>query len=326
MAARKTIIRFLSALLFVWMSSSLFSAEKLRLGEGGELEAVGEDSEGKYVQAAAEIKSLVERGECRAAKKAIKQLKNDFPEVAGREFDAYMKAELLFCEGKFDKAARAYNNFVVEHSRSELYDAALERQYSIATAYLHGRKKHVLKIFKIRGYAEGVRIMERVSERAGNGPLAVKALVAIAESFEKRSKWEEAYARWSEVSSRWPSGETGKEALLKMAQCKHAAYRGPEYDGAPLVSARSYYENFRLRYPEDAQRLGVDEKIKQIDEQMAYKELKTGQYYESVGKETPAKLYYQMVKDTWPQTEAAKIANEKLNQKLKAEGEKQGEE
>jgi hypothetical protein len=307
----------------MWTNCGLFGAEKLRLGEGGKLEAVGEDNEGKYVQAAAQIKSLVERGECKAAKKAIEQLKKDFPEVAGREFDAYMKAEILFCEGKLDKAARAYNNFVVEHSRSELYDAALERQYSIATAYLHGRKKRVLKLFKIRGYAEGVRIMERVSERAGNEPLAVRALVAIADSFEKRGKWEEAYVRWSEVSSRWPSGETGKEALLRMAMCKHAAYRGPAYDGAPLVSARSYYENFRLRYPEDAQRLGIDEKIKQIDEQLAYKELKTGEYYESVGKETPAKLYYQMVKDNWPTSEAAKIANEKLNQELKSE--KQGE-
>jgi TolA-binding protein len=305
------------------MSCGLFGAEKLRFGEGGELKAVGEDSEGKYVLAVAEIKSFVENGECKAAKKAIEQLKKDFPEVAGRELDAYMKAELLFCKGKLDKAARAYNSFVVEHSRSELYDAVLERQYSIATAYLHGRKKRVLKIFKIRGYAEGVRIMERVSERAGYGPLAVKACTAIAESYEKRGKWEEAYARWSEVSSRWPSGETGKEALLRMAKCKHAAYRGPEYDGAPLVSARSYYENFRLRYPEDAQRLGVDEKMKQIDEQLAYKELKTGQYYESVGKETPAKLYYQMVMDAWPESEAAKVANEKLNQEL--ESKKQGE-
>jgi outer membrane protein assembly factor BamD (BamD/ComL family) len=132
--------------------------------------------------------------------------------------------------------------------------------------------------------------------------------VAVAEHYEKRKKFTEAYHKWSEISSRWPTGQIGKEALLNMARCKHAAYKGSKYNGADLVSARSYYENFRLRYPEDAKKIDADKILKEIDEQLAYKEFNTGKYYQQTGNKQSANLYYQMVVDNWPDSAAADMA------------------
>jgi outer membrane protein assembly factor BamD (BamD/ComL family) len=219
-----------------------------------------------------------------------------------------MKAEMLFCQGKYTRAVRGYDKFLAEFPTSKLYEAALDREFAIATAFLSGQKKTVLGVFKISRYAEGVKVMEKISDRAGGAPIGVKAAVTIAESYEKRGRFNEAYLKWSEISSRWPMGQAGKDALLSMARCKHAAYKGPRFDVSNLISAQSYYENFKLRHPQEAGEIEVDTILKEIEEQSAYKEFNTGEYYRRSGNKQSANLYYQRVVNNWPQSTAAEMA------------------
>jgi len=293
--------------------SSIFSAETWRLSEEGQWETVS--AEDKYLLAVAEIKKLVNMGATSAVGQAVDKLKKDFPEIAGPDLDAFIKSEMLYSKGKFTKAVRSYDEFLAEFPTSELYEAAMDRQFAIATAFLTGQKKSVLGgTFKIRGYAEGTKIMERISDQAGDAPIGVKAAIAVAQSLEKRGKFAEAYHKWSEVSSRWPTGQIGKDALLSMARCKHAAYKGPKYDASDLISAKSYYENFRLRYPAEADKFGIDGRLEQIDGQLAYKQFSIGRYYQQTGSEQSANLYYQMVVDDWPGSTASEMAKETVNE------------
>jgi len=287
-------------------ASPVFSAETLRLGEDGQWKAVS--AEDRYLLAVAEIKKSVNMGETKAVGQAINKLKKDFPGVAGPDLDAFMKAEMLFCEGKFTKAVWSYDKFLEEFPTSEFYEAAMDREFGIATAFLGGQKKRVLGVFVMSRYAEGVKIMEKITDRAGSAPIGVKAAVAVAEHYEKRGKFADAYQKWSEISSRWPTGQIGKDSLLSMARCKHAAYKGPKYNSSNLVSAKSYYENFKLRYPEDAKEIDADKILKQIDEQTAYKEFTIGKYYQKTGNGLSADLYYQMVADNWPDSTGAEMA------------------
>ena len=292
---------------------SVFSAETWHLGEGGQWKAVsGED---KYLLAVAEIKNLINTGQTEAVGQAVDKLKQDFPETAGRDLDAFMKAEMLFCEGKYTQAVRSYDKFLADFPKSALYEAALDRKFAIGTAFLGGQKKKVLGILMISGYDEGIKVMERISDQAGNAPIAKKAAAAIAKSYEKRGKYNEAYHKWSEISTRWPGGRIGQDALLNMARCKHAAYRGPKYDSSNLISAKSYYENYKLRYPEAAEEIGIDKILKQIEGQIAYKEFSIGEYYQKTANNQSAALYYQMVTSNWPETKAAKMTKDKMSEK-----------
>ncbi len=311
--------RIIVATAFIVLLSARlgFPAETWRLGRDEQWKPVS--AEDKYVLAVAEIKRLVNMGETRAVGEAIEQLKQDFPEIAGPDLDAFLAAEVLYCEGKFTRAGRAYEKFLSEYPQSELYEAVLDRQFAIATAYLGGLKRPVLGIFRMTGYAEGERIMDRIIDRAGNSPLAMKAALAVADSYETRGKFVEAHERWSEISSRWPTGQIGRDALLGMARCKHAAYKGPNYDSTHLISAKSYYERFKMRYPQDAEGLDVDGRLKQIDEQLAYKQLSVGEHYQRAGNKQAANLYYQMVVDDWPESTAARMAKEKMTGNVGAE-------
>ena len=261
------------------------------------------------------LSSALTRGRSAQAKKAIAKFKKDFPQVSKADFDAFMQAEIFFARGKFTKAVESYDKLLDEFPQSEFCDAALDRKFAIATAFLSGQKIPVLGIFKISGFESGQKVMDKISDRAGDAPIAKKAALAVAEKLEEKEKFDEAYDKWSQISSRWPTGQIGKDALLAMARCKHAVYKGTKYNATNLISAKTYYENFRQRYPQDANQFGIDAKISQINEQLAYKQLSIAQYYKRTGSIEAANLYYNMVVTDWPDSIAAKIAVEQVNQK-----------
>jgi len=313
-----------STVMLLLLASSMFSAETWRLGQQGELKAVSAEGKDKYLLAVAQIKKLVNMGQTEAVGEALDKLKKDFPEIAGPDLDAFIKAELFFSEGKFTKAVRGYNKFLEEYSESALFEAALDRQFAIATAFLAGRKRPILKVFKIKGYATGVKIMEKISDDlAGlDAPIGVKAAIAVAENYEKREKFHEAYLKWEDIAFQWETGEIGRDALLGQARCKHATYRGPKYDASNLTgpfSAKNYYEKFKLQYPEDAEELEVDKILEQIEQQLAYKQFSIGEYYQKMGNKLSANLYYDMVIREWPDSKAAEMAKKTMNENLDSE-------
>jgi len=288
-------------------------AEVWHLEKSGDWKALGSAEQDRFLLAVAEIKQLVNTGKTETVARALNKLKKDFPEIAGPDLDAFMQAELLFSQGKFVGASHAYEKFLADFPQSWLCEAALDRQFAIATAFLAGQKMPVLKIFKMRGYAQGEKIMERIGDRAGNAPIALKAALGIVKSYEDRGRFNEAYFKWSQIQTQWPTGQTGKDALLGMGRCKHAAYKGPNYDASGLVSAKSYYENFRLRYPQDAQRFDMEKRVGQMDEQLAYKQFSIGRYYQRTGSKQAAFFYFRMVIDNWPNTTVAEMAKQSMD-------------
>jgi len=312
--------RTISTLIVLSAVFSIAWAGTWRLEDSGNWKQVSQQGQDKFLMAVAEGKKLVNTGQTKAARKAFEALKEDFPEIAGPNLDKFIKAELLLSRRKLTKAARTYDKLLTDFPHTKLRQAALERQFAIGTAFLGDQKKTVLGFLKISGYAEGIRIMEKVTDRAGiDSTMGVEAAIAVARNYEKREKLQEAYLKWWEISLEWQTGIIGRDALLGMAQAKHAIYnknpenKRPFYDASCLRSAKSYYERFRLLYPEDAKTYGVDRILNEISEQLANKEYVTGQYYQKTGNIQSANLYYNMVVTNWPESAAAEGARSMLN-------------
>lgn len=300
--------------------AGLASADTWRLEQSQDWRTVSTKDKDKYLLLMARTEKLVNTGQADALRNEWTRLKTEFPEIKEQDLDIFIQAEILFCRRSFTKAARAYDKFLdKDYNESALYQAALESQFTIAKRFLAGRKVRVLGIFKMKGYAQGIKIMEKITERASDRPIAAQAAIEVAQHYEKRKKFAEAYLKWSEVSWQWETGQIAKEALLAMARCKHAAYKGPKYNAANLKSAKTYYQDFELRYPRDARELGIDEIVRQIDEQMAYKQFTIAKYYQRTGKTQAANLYYDMVIRNWPNSDAAERARQVFTDNLGGE-------
>ena len=298
------------AVLVLFAAQSVYSAD------------ISSGSEDKFLVAVTEAAKSVEAGSPSAAREAYDTIKTDFPEAAGPDFDIFVKAEVYYCKNRFSKAVKHYNKMLTEFPMSKLTDAALDREFTVATAYLGGRKKTLLGFIKIKGYAEGIKIMEKIAERVGlDTQMGIDASLAVAQNYEQRKKYDEAFLKWWEISLEWETGSVGRDALLGMARNKLAVYdkppehKRPFYDASCLNSAKSYYGRFKLLYPKEAREIGVDEILTGIDEQLAYKQLTIGRYYQRTGHIQAANLYYDMVVSDWPGTKAAQQAKELLVKK-----------
>lgn len=310
----------------------LLRAENQSLEKKGDSGSFPQQNQDDYQLSVTQIQELVDTGQCKEAINAFEKLKTDFPEITtpdSNDLDLFIEAEILRCEGKLAKAARRYGNLLDRiPAESRFYQAALDRQFGIATAFLAGAKKPVFGIFKIKGYAEGVRIMEDISYRLTlDDPygMGLKAEIAVAKSYQERKKYDEAFYRWAQIRDRHKNENLGKEALLAMAQCKLGMYKGPDYDDSDLIgrplnpssfydSARGCYNEFKLRHPQDTEEFNIEQKIQDVDEKLAYKQFKIGQYYQETGNNLSANLYFQMVVNRWPQTVTAQIAEQMLIQ------------
>jgi len=282
------------------------------LKDGQNWQQVGQGKGSDFLMAVADAKQLVSSGKTGSAKKAFAKIKKDYPQIAGADFDAYVKAEIFYSQRKYDKASASYDKFTEDYPQSQFYQPALEREYQIATAYLNGRKRTVLGVFKLKAYEDGAEIMGKIADKAGDAPIAKNALLTVAQSNEKRGEHYEAYMNWSDIEGRWPTGQIGKDALLGMARSLENDYRGPKYDSKVLESSRSYYTEYQKRYENTAAELAIPKKISRIGEELAEKELAVADYYARTESYNSAILYYQKIIETWPNSSSAKSAEQKL--------------
>jgi len=308
--------------LIIFIAPAAFSQQQVwHLDNGQTWSEVSDDSSDGFLLAVSEVKALVSRGRAQKARAAYSDLKEKYPQLAGADYDAFVEAEILYAKREYAKAAKAYSDFLDNYPDSGLYGASLERQHSIATAFLTGEKLTLLKFFRVNAYEQGSEIMRNIADKAGDSPAAKRALSSLARYMEQRGAYEEAYHAWTDVSGRWPTGKMGMDSLYGMARSLSNAYKGPGYDATTLESSKSYYQRFQERYPHEAREIDIEQSLYEIDAALAQKDLEIAGYYQRTGSITAANLYYQGIIDGWPNSSAATIAAERMEELAAGESE-----
>ncbi len=309
------ILLFLVFVCGVFCTSGLHGGTFL-LKNGQEWTDISNTAEGRYLVAIARFKQLVASGDSEGAIGELRALKEAHPEMMGPDFDTFIEAEVLFADGKWFKAVRKYNEMLDGWPESALSATALERLYSLGIAFLNGHKRKILGVVKLSAFDDGEVVMNDIADRAGDAPIAKRALVSLARGYERKGEFIDAFIVWEDISSRWSNSELGTTAVLEMAQDQHSSYNGPDYDYKGLVSAKSYYINYKLLGNRDEIAAGeVDEKLRTINEQLAYKQYSIGEYYDRTGSSEGARLYYEEVIEYWPDTAAAEMAQARIDAK-----------
>jgi tetratricopeptide (TPR) repeat protein len=250
-----------------------------------------------------------------------------YPQIAQYELKDFIKAEKYMLRSKFARAAKVYQKILEDYPESELRMPTVQRLFKIGTMYVvDGRKRLLLGLFLVSGYETGIKVLEIVSEAEGledpNG-LGLKSALIVVENYEKRQLYEDAYLKWLEISTVWEDGELGRQALLGMAESKRATYNrhAPEkrhlFDASGLKAANTYYERYLTLFPDDPKEQYITETMEEINEQIAYKEFSIAQFYDRTGQKQAANVYYDMIIQSWPQSKAAQMARETLNQPSK---------
>jgi outer membrane protein assembly factor BamD len=260
------------------------------------------------------IRRHVARNEHGKAVRAVKKFLKRYPAS-----DLTEEAMLLAGEAELDRehyfqAYEWYEKQLDQYPSGQYSDRALAREYSIAEAFLAGKKRIVLGFIRLPAQDEGVEILTRVAEHAPGTDLAQRALLTIGDYYFGDRQWLQATEAYDNYVAIFPDGNQLRYALLQGARATYRQYRGPRYDETPLLDARQRFDAFQSLYPQAAQAADVAQTLDTIENQLAQKQLHIARFYARTDKPQGARFYYNRVIELYPDTPAAAEASQQLAQ------------
>lgn len=263
----------------------------------------------QYAEAAAKFKSAADR----------------WPDSPLEEDALFMLGESYFFADRYPRANDAYSRLLKKYEYTRHLDTTVTRLFAI------GRYWEQLSAtlpawqwvnltdsgrpwFDTFGY--GIKAYESVRLHDPTGPLADDAVMATANAYFVRGRFEEAAYQYDLIRKDYPKSEHQVKAHLLGMKSKMQVYQGPLYEGSPLKDASEIAQQTLTLFGKELgeERQKIVEAKNQMTEELARRDLTVGQYYDRKGYYGAARYYYQAVLEEYPHTVAARMAETRLQQ------------
>jgi outer membrane protein assembly factor BamD (BamD/ComL family) len=267
--------------------------------------------EKKYAAAAEQFKAAVARG----------------PHSPIEQEAMFMLAESYFFDDRYIKARDAYDELVKEHPNTRYLDTVIDREWKIAQ-YWEKYEEHSpdwlgtpnaydksRPWFDTLGHA--IKTYDNIRLNDPTGPRADDAIMATANIYFERHRYEDADYHYTLLRREYPRSEWQYEAHLLGLQAKLRKYQGEDYDGTPLEEAKTVVKQLRQQFasrlpPEEKERLRTTEA--QLNLEIATRDYRMAEYFDGTKHYGAARYYYAQVAKKYPETELATKARERIGQ------------
>ena len=232
------------------------------------------------------------------AKKWIKNNKLNplMPQVMVLQGDAEV------ARGNKYKALYSYEEMLLNYPTSELYVHVLQREYTIADAFLNGYKRKFMGIHILPVTEDALQLLDRIQDRQRGSAIAEQAGMRIVDYYYAMGKFQEAYDACSDFLKRYPYSQYVRKAETRRAEAALGNFHGVLFDFTPLYDARERLAGIQDVYPQTAEQVqvpAIDDRIYQLE---GKKELEIARYYWRAGRKHAAAYYYKRVLANWPDT------------------------
>jgi outer membrane protein assembly factor BamD len=254
------------------------------------------------------------------ASKDYKKAADEFQKLVRYYPQAELAAEALYYAGKshegieeYEQAFDAYQKAIETYPFSKRLEEMTELQYEIANKFYLGEKVKLWGIPTFPSVFKAIEMYQKVIDNAPYGKFAEQALYKMGECFKKAGDYQQARLTFQKLVDEHPESKLAEEANFQVGLCASRASLKPSYDQSETDSALQEIEDFAKRHPEskltgeaDKMRLSLREKKAQSDYDIAEFYWKQKQY-ESAG------VYYKSIVDSLPDTNIAKMAQQRLD-------------
>jgi len=249
-----------------------------------------------------EGKGSLSAGRLSSAAATFKKLIKDCPSSAHREEAMWLRAGILFDQKDYYKAYEQYEELLTQYAGSVHYRDALLKEIEIAELFLGPVRRRVLGIPLLSGETEAIEILRRVYEHQPAGDLADDVVLRIADYNWSKGRWIEAEDYYDKYCREFPNGPAAHQAELKRAKCAIERCRGSRYDTTCLQLAYDRLQQFKQKFPEEAEREGVSAQLAKIREMQAEAIYETAINYYRTGKPLAAAYYVERLQQKYADT------------------------
>ncbi len=255
---------------------------------------------------------LLFHGDFRTARKVLLAWEKANKKAPDRDRCIYLLAEAFFQSDDRIKSFYYCDELMDEYPESPLFQAALQRQFQIADAFLHGYKR-VLLFFRILDETDtGIQMMFRIQQRAPGSPLAEQALLHTADYYFEDGDYDLAFDAYNAYARSYPRSVQIARVKLRAAYSSLAQYRGVRFDATNIIDARAQLLDMEKNYPELAADENIANVIERIDSAFAEKLLLTAEFYQRTHEPRGAVYEYRFLVQTYPNSPEAATARERL--------------
>ncbi len=268
----------------------------------------------KYVDAAKEYRKAYAR----------------WPDSPLEEEAIFKAAESEFFADRYPQAEDEYALLVKKFPSTQYLSQLVERRFAIGRyweQYDRAHPRFVLQPnlfdktrprFDTGGHA--LKVYERIRMDDPIGPRADDAVMATANAYFLKGRWDDADYHYGLLRSEFPKSEHQYQAHLLGLRCKILRYQGPAYEGAPLDEADEIVAQLLTQFPQE---LGQErERVKQvqaeINAQRALRGWEMAEYYAKNDYYGAARHYYAKVVEEYPNTKLAEQSRARMEE-FKAE-------
>jgi outer membrane protein assembly factor BamD (BamD/ComL family) len=290
------------------------------------LAAVGQGPDEKEAQRLfAEGRDFYEKKQYSDAEERLETAAKRWPGSELAQDALFLRAESLFFSDEYPEANDAYLELIKEHPNTKYLDTTISRQASIARYW---QQKHLQNpdwpitpnlldetrpYFDTLGHA--IRTYENIRMNDPTGPLADDALMASANAYFFRGRFDDADYHYELLRREYPKSEHQYEAHLLGLQCKLRMYQGAEYDATTLEEAERLAKQLRVQFaselkPEERQR--IEEIEARIHQNWAHRDWQMAQFYEGRSQYGSARYYYNQIIEAYPESEMAARSRTRL--------------
>lgn len=261
-------------------------------------------------------RGLLVEGNYRKAMRETDKFTEFFGKDALADENQYLRAEILFAQGKLMDAAKAYQLLLAGYPNTKRYPDAIKRQYEIGDQYYEKGIKKVEKtwaLFKKRPLKHAAEVYAMVVENQPFTAQAAEAQYKIGLSHYARKEYTEAAFEYRRVMEDYSGSDWVDDACYGLAMCYCNGSLKPAYDQTPSQMAVDAIDDFATRYPQDARVAELKAKRGEAREKIADQRLATAKFYEKRREFSSARIYYELLAKDFSDTGAAQTAKQWLD-------------
>jgi len=216
--------------------------------------------------------------------------------------------------GKYYFAFQNYQKTVENYPYTERMQEIISREYNIANIFQSKESPKLMDMELSLSLDRAIVIYGKIVENTPFGKFTDKSLYKMAECYRRLKKHSEAIDAYERIINDYPESNLVPEARYQAAYTKYEASLDPEYDQESTEGALEDFKNISRTTPIPSIADEAEKVLDELRERKAQSAMRTAEFYERQNKYRSALIYYKEVTGKFPGTEAAGLAQEKIEQ------------
>jgi len=221
--------------------------------------------------------------------------------------------------GDIGKAADAFGIVIDRYPYSNRVVDSIEHEFELAEAMLEGKKTKFLGVAIMPAQDTAVTLYKHIVKSAPYGPFGARAQFRLGDAELALGDLAEAEKAYQKVIDEYPTSEYAPKARYQLARASYRESQEQEYHMPSTDAAIKKFEGFVKTNPDDKLETEANEVISELRQKKAQNFYDTGIFYQKREKYKSARVYFEDVLRSSPDTDLAEKAKARLAEVESAE-------